>query len=300
MTLQAAMESSSSISRKRSRSMQYASTRVLASTLAAARGSVRRPISPTTVGASMVARCCRRPGSTLLCTATVPEVITYSLSSGPPSSKTVSPASKLAGSSSSSSSSRSSSSRCRKSGTSLRPGVSRILEYAPLHRPVGYELVAEGLEVGLAPAFELPDRLDDLLVEAGEPPGECAGDAVGELEGRRPTLGDHAPERLTRDLYGLDPVRGPDRRRRPALPQQSSFPHDRPLVRRVYLGEEPLTAAGDPLPHLDPPRGEDEEAARLSTLLDDLISRLEGHQLGGLGELRPLLLGQKLEESDSL
>src|SRR5215217_7022413 len=29
-------------------------------------GSVRRPISPTTVGASIVARRCRRPGSTLL------------------------------------------------------------------------------------------------------------------------------------------------------------------------------------------------------------------------------------------
>src|SRR3712207_8314906 len=100
---------------------------VLASTLAAARGSVRRPISPTTVGASSVARCSRRPGSTLLYTSAVPEVMTYSLPSGPPSSKMTSPCSKLAGSSNSSSSARSSASRCPKYGTPLKLGVSCIL-----------------------------------------------------------------------------------------------------------------------------------------------------------------------------
>ncbi len=62
-----------------------------------------------------------------MCTSTVPEVITYSRSSGPPSSKMLSPASKLAGSSSSSSSARSSASRCPKNGTPLKLGVSCIL-----------------------------------------------------------------------------------------------------------------------------------------------------------------------------
>src|SRR5215204_683591 len=202
--------------------MLYASTLVLASTLAAARGSVSRPISPTTVGARMVARWWRCPGSTILCTSTVPEVITYSISSGPPSSKIVSPASKPAGSSSSSSSSSSSWLRCLKRGTSFRLGVPCILEYAPLDGPVGYELVAEGFEVGLALAFELPDRLDDLLVEAGKPAGEGARDAVGELEGRGPAFGDHAPEGLAWDLYYLDRTCGPDRRRRSALAELSA------------------------------------------------------------------------------
>ena len=50
----------------------------------------------------------------------------------------------------------------------------------------------------------------------------------------------------------------------------------------------------------DPPGGEDEQAARLPTLLDDRLPRLEGHQLGALGELLALLLGQKLEEPDPL
>src|SRR5918999_3555965 len=128
-----------------------------------------------------------------------------------------------------------------------------------LHGPVGNEPIAKGLEVGLAPALELPDGLDDLLVETGQPVGEGAGDAVREPEGRRSSLGDHAPERLVRDLYGLDPARGPDRRRRPALPQEPPLPHHRPLTRRIYLGEEPVTATGDPLPHLYPPGGEDEQ-----------------------------------------
>src|SRR5829696_7003137 len=292
------MESSSSISRKRSLSMPCASTRVLASTLAAARGSVRRPISPTTVGAFIVAKCCRRPGSTPLCTSTVPEVMTYSLTSSPPSSMSVSPASKSAGSSSSSSSSRSSSLRCLKSGTSLRLGVPSILRYAPLDGPVSYEPVAEGLEVGLAPSLELPDRLGDLLVEAGEPPSEGAGDAVGEFEGRRTALSDHAPEGLARDLYGLDRTRGHDRRRRPALAEQPPLSHDRPPLRRVYPGEEPVAVAGDPLPHLHPPRGDDEQAARVPALLDERLPRPEGCRLRALGELLALLLGKKLEESD--
>src|SRR5215208_4733556 len=185
------------------------------------------------VGASTVARCWRRPAITALCTSTVPKVITYSLSSGPPSSKMVSPASKAAGSSNSSSSSRSSSLRCLKKGTSLRLGIPCISLYAPLDGPVGYELVAEGLEVGLAPPLEFPDRLDDLLVEAGEPSREGARDAVGELEGRRSALGDHAPEGPARDLYGLDPARSPDRRRSPALVEQTPLPHSRRPLRHV-------------------------------------------------------------------
>src|SRR3990170_2409988 len=198
-SLQAAGESSSSISSSLSLPMPWASTGVTASTVAAARGSVSSPISPTTVGAPTVARCCRRPWSPRLWTSTVPEVTTYSLSSGPPSRKMAWPTSKYAGSMSPSSSALSSASRCRKTGTDPRSGVPCI-PAPPLHGPVCYEPVAEGLDVGLPPPLELPYGLDDLLVQARKPLGERAGYPVRELEGRRAALRDHPPEGLARYL----------------------------------------------------------------------------------------------------
>src|SRR5215210_2361923 len=216
MSLQAAGESASSISRSRSLPTPCASTLVIASTLAAALGSVRRPISPITVGASMVASRCRRPGRTFLKTSTVPEVSTYSRPSGASSSKILCPASKVIGSESSSNSARSSSSKCLKIGTSLRSGVSRI-KGSPLHGPVCDQPVAEGLHVGLPLVLEFPDRLDHFRVQARQPPRKGAGDAIGELEGGRPAFLDHAPEGLARDPYRLDLTHGPHRRGRPAL-----------------------------------------------------------------------------------
>src|ERR687889_386913 len=154
-------------------------------------------------------------------------MITYSRSSGAPSSKILCPAWNLTGSESSSNSARSSSSRCLKIGTSLRSGVCRI-KGTPLYGPVCYEPVAEGLSVGLPPVLDLPNRLDHLLVKTRKPPRQGAGDTVGELEGSRPAFCGHAPEGVARDPYGFDPIDRPDRSGSPTLPEKPPLPHDSP------------------------------------------------------------------------
>src|SRR5215211_2825068 len=297
MSLHAAGESASSISRSRSLPTPCASTLVVASTLAVARGSVSRPISPITVGASMVARRCRRPGRTLLYTSTVPEVSTNSRLSGAPSSRIFCPASKLTGSESSSNSARSSSSRCPKIGTSLRSGVGGI-KGSPLYGPVCYEPVAEGLHVGLPPVLQLPDRLNDLLIEARQPPREGAGDAIGELERCGPAFCDHAPEGVAWDPDRLDLTNGPDRRGSPALSQQPPLPHYRPPARGVDLSQEPAPLSGQSLSDLDRAGDEHEQAPLIHALLDNILAGAKGDGLRHLRELFPLLLGQELEEPD--
>src|SRR4028119_2472061 len=128
------------------------------------------------------------------------------------------PASKYAGSMSPSSSALSSASRYRKTGTDPRSGVPCI-PTPPLHGPVCYEPVAEGLDVGLPSPLELPYGLDDLLVQACEPLGQGAGYPVRELEGRRAALRDHPSESLARYLDAPHRVRRLHGRRGPALPE---------------------------------------------------------------------------------
>src|ERR687893_1363706 len=213
------------------------------------------------------------------------------------------PASKNAGSIKPCSSALSSASRCRKTGTAprsgVRPGVPCI-PFPPLHGPVGYEPVAEGLDVGLPPPLELPYRLDDLLVQAREPVGESAGYPVGELEGRRSALGDHPPEGLAGDPDAPHPAQSPHGRRGPALPEQAPLPDHGRLAGGIYLGEQPVPIAGEPLPDLDPPRGEHVQTPGLGPLLDDGLARREVDRLRSLGELLPLLFRQELEEPDPL
>src|SRR5918997_221145 len=213
------------------------------------------------------------------------------------------PASKNAGSIKPCSSALSSASRCRKTGTAprsgVRPGVPCI-PFPPLHGPVGYEPVAEGPGGGPPPPLELPYRLDDLLVEARQPPRQRAGDAVRELESRRAALGDHAPECLAWDLDSPDIAGRPHRRRGPTLPEEPPLPHHRRLARGLYLCEQTVPAAGEPLPYLDLPGRENVQAPRLRTLLDDGLAHPETDGLGDRRELLPLLFGHELEEPDPL
>src|SRR5215217_1711694 len=169
-----------------------------------------------------------------------------------------------------------------------------------LHGPVRDQTVPEGLDVGLPPALQLPYGLDDLLVEAREPPGERARDAVRELEGSRPALLDHTREGLAWDLDRLDAVHGLDGSRRPTRPEQPPLPHDGTPARSVDLGQKPAVSPGKVLPNLHRARGEHEQTPLLRTLLDDVLPRAERNGLRSLGELLPLLLSQELEEPDPL